>query len=219
MSGYVGRNCYITPNYLHHGSDQPPWMDALLTRENSRYADFNANSCLGLTEEELFLRAREQRALFSHASNVSFYRDEYNALLLEVERQIPGIRTKHALEKLHNVSELMDEALYDQQQTSEMALDSVLRKTPYLFNIDDMLSWKQTQDRKHALFMMHEQSMCDIEDEEFILKSMTNIPKRFKYTEPMKRLKRNATLTGSKTSAKAKPQPAENNQKERKPDC
>lgn len=217
MSGYAGQNCFVTPKYFQHGSDQPLQMDARLTREHSRYGD-SYNSCLGLAEEQLFRGTYDQRQL-SLPDSVRFFQDEYDALLLKVESQISGIRTKHAWEELHNVSELVDETLYEEQRKREMTLGSSLRKTPDVFNIDDMLSWKQSQDRKHALFMMHEQAMCDMEDEEFIFKSITNNPKRFDDTVRMKRPIQNATRRGFKTSPKPETQLAENNQKQKKPNC
>jgi len=218
MNGYAGRNSFTTPKYPQRGSDKPPWMLAPMSREDGLYTDSYANSCVGLTEENFFCDTYDQQVLLSRANNVNFYQDEYDHLLSQVESRTPTISLKHALEKLHCLSDRMDEALYKPYQKREIALGSSLRKTPDLLNIDDMLSWKQSQDRKHALFMLQERAMCDI-DEEFILKSMTNKPKKMNFKDRTKTLNQNAKMARFKTAEKSKPQLAQKKTEEKKPDC
>jgi len=219
MSGHLAGNSCNTPKSLRRRNDAPPWLDALVSRNDGLYSDSSANPCYWSrpNHEDLFLDAYENHKL---RGNNTFYQDEFYFLVSQMKNFEPRIESEHFLENLIDLSELADMALYRNHGNDEENFGCLRKKDFPMPSIDDLLSWKVCQDRKHELFMLQEQVMCDMDKEAFD-KSMKTGAECLK---PKGRLRKkkprpNPKMRWKKAVVKSENQVSEKHQYEKKPDC
>jgi len=124
-----------------------------------------------------------------------------------------GIDSEHSLGRLMHISEQADYACYEKQRNQANFLSTL--------NIDDLISWHLCQNRKHELFMLQEQTMCDMDVEAFILKSKKIGSKRLKFKERAMlkdKLRLNAKMR-RKNAVKSENQMIGKHRNGTKPDC
>jgi len=221
MSSQLGRNSYsyMTPKFLERGDFTPPWMYEQVNQKEDLYIDSfgNLRSWLGATEEDQLHDNFKHQQFLRHRKNASFYQDEYNYLLSQMNNMIPANESNHALDRLLFLSQLADEALYEYNQNLSPGSESSWSKKPSLLNIYDMLSWKRHQDRKHEQFMFENQMLTD-SDTELSIKHMKN--KNFaERMIPNANLKLSVKTQGKKAVIESGEQRVEKDQHEKKPDC
>jgi len=220
MSGHLAGNSCKTPKYLRRGNDAPPWLDALVSCNDGLYSDFNANPWYKSrpNHEDLFLDAYENHKL--RRNNTNFYQDEFHLLLSQMNNYEPRIESEHFLEKLIDLSELSDMALYKNHRNDEENFGWLSSKDFSMPHIDDLLSWKICQDRKHELFMLKEQVMCDMDKEAFdkSMKIGTECLKS-KSCLRQKKPRPNPNIRWKKAVVNSENQVSEKHQYEKKPDC
>jgi len=119
----------------------------------------------GETNRELFREAHDDIQMFTDTDESCLYPDEYNWMLRQMEKYMPGSETEETRKKLRNVSELANEALYTD---GHEPLSPPLKALDML-NIENLLQWKQSQDRKHERFMMQEQILQHRDCKAFLL--------------------------------------------------
>merc|ERR1719320_726178 len=101
-----------------------------------------------MTTKELFRKTYEDIQMLKNADDLSFYPNEYDWMLKQMNNYMPRNETENAL-KLFSFSELSDEILNIQGNNGETPTNEVLD----ILDIDNLLWWKQFQDRKHERFM------------------------------------------------------------------
>jgi len=110
--------------------------------------------------------------------------------------------------------------LNKKHRNREANLGLLPSKTFSMPSIDDLLSWKISQDRKHELFMLQEQVMCDMDKEAFDW-SMKNGAECLKSKNRMlkKKLRPNPKIPWKNSVVRSQKQVMEKHEYEKKPDC
>lgn len=131
----------------------------------------------------------------------------------------PTIESEHFLEKLIDLSELAD-ASSKKYRNDKANFGWSRSKAIPMPSIDDLLSWKIRQDRKHALFMLQEKVMCDMDKEAFgkRMKIGTECSKS-KRRLLKNKLRSNPKMRKKKAVVNSKTKVDEKHQCEKKPDC
>jgi len=177
MSMYIGYNSLKTPKFQRRDHGTSSSMSGHLDREG-HFSDSYVNSFFtqGAADKDLFRKTYSESQMTRCAKDVSFYPDEFNWMLSQMNVETPENKIEDALVKLLNVSELADEALFTQHETNDTVLGDPRNKVLGTMNIIDLLHWKQFQDQKHERFMLHEQAMQDRDDK--VLSSRNRVKNR-----------------------------------------
>jgi len=217
MNSYPEHISLTIPEYQRLELGTQTAMSARLKWEESSYADYHTSKVFRqeMTTKELFRKTYEDIQMLKNANDVSFYPNEYDWMLKQMNNYMPRNETEDTLKRF-SFCELADKTSNTQGNNDGTPTNQVLD----MLDIDNLLQWKQFQDRKHERFMQQEQVLQDRERETFFL--MNNLKKKtLSYTEhlmPAGKPKFDAKLRPFKTVAKVKGKRAVKN-RERKPNC
>jgi len=220
MNTYLGRNASVTPKFERRGSDTPSYMWESLNREEDLYDDLwykNQFYNLGAREGEVFHKTSEKFSQPGDESEVDFYHDEFTWLIMQMEKHLPAKETEDALKKLVHISELADEALFEQDDTPAV-FGSTYSEMPSMINITDLLNWKQRQDRNRLSFMMQEQAIHERNQDSLLRERLRRMSKGIDQPGLATPEVKNLELDEYKTEPKSEEREEKTNE-EKKPDC
>jgi hypothetical protein len=172
MDKYFGRYKSMTSDFPSSRNYKSPYMYGHMDREEDLYTESYTIPLYnyGVRGEEEF--SRETCAKLSqsgHEKDISLYEDEFPWLISEMEKHMPEKDTLEALQRLIQLSDLADEALYEPNQVFDSDLGSCFTEMPSMVNITDLINWQKCQERNRLMFMLQEQAINDRDAELLLL--------------------------------------------------